>query len=253
MTLTNKQLILVAVRLKSSRLKKKAILDIFGKPLIIRLFERLNENIPRENIVICTSTNSQDDALCDLVKNHSINLFRGSELDVAHRFISAAKQRDADTIVRVTGDNPLTDPEFIKKMLLSHDENNAEYTYTNDLPIGARAEVISVEALRRIRKQWSDPNSSEYMTFMVNRGDTVRQNRIVFKDKGICRPELRLTVDTKEDLEMIRAIYKHFSGNVPNLEQIIEYLDKKPEIRINEDLSKVVSLHHSIDCSYLDD
>ena len=88
---------------------------------------------------------------------------------------------------------------------------------------------------------------------MLNRGDKVRQNRIVLKENGICRPELRLTVDTKKDLEMIRAIYKHFSGHVPNLEQIIEYLDKTPEVRIIEDLSKVVSLPNSIDCSYLGD
>tara|TARA_B110000003_G_C16643756_1_gene531177 strand:- start:1707 stop:2468 length:762 start_codon:yes stop_codon:yes gene_type:complete len=253
MTLNKRQLILVAVRLKSSRLVKKALADLAGSPLIIRLFERLNEHIPRENIVLCTSTHPQDSELYDLASENGIQVYRGSELDVASRFIEAADIYGADTIVRVTGDNPLTDAKFILKMLESHNDSGAEYTFVSDLPIGTRAEVIDVNGLRRIRDEWSDPQSSEYMTLFLNRSDKFRQNEIVANCEKISRPELRLTVDTPEDLFLMQSIYRHFEGMPPDLSGVIEYLDANPDIRLIEDTNNISSISDDIDCSYLGD
>jgi spore coat polysaccharide biosynthesis protein SpsF len=253
MTLNKRQLILIAVRLKSSRLEKKALADLAGRPLIIRLFERLNEFIPRENIVLCTSTHPQDTELFDLAIENRIQVYRGSELDVASRFLEAADIYGADTIVRVTGDNPLTDAKFILRMLESHSDSGAEYTFVSDLPIGTRAEVIDVTGLRRIRGEWSDPQSSEYMTLFLNRSDKFVQNEIVANCKKISRPELRLTVDTPEDLFLMQSIYSHFDGIPPDLSGVIEYLDANPDIRLIEDPDNSSSISDDIDCSYLGD
>jgi spore coat polysaccharide biosynthesis protein SpsF len=253
MILNKRQLILVAVRLKSSRLERKALADLAGSPLIIRLFERLNEYIPRDNIVLCTSVHPQDSELYDLAVENGIQVYRGSELDVASRFIEAADIYGADTIVRVTGDNPLTDAKFILKMLESHDDSGAEYTFVSDLPIGTRAEVIDVNGLRRIRSEWSDPQSSEYMTLFLNRSDKFRQNEMVANCKKISRPELRLTVDTPEDLLLMQAIYSYFEGTPPDLSGVIEYLDANPNVRLIEDTNNIGSISDDIDCSYLGD
>lgn len=253
MTLNKRPLILVAVRLKSSRLERKALADLFGKPLIIRLFERLNEYIPRDNIVLCTSVNSQDRELYSLAVEHGIHVYRGSELDVASRFLEAADIYDADTIVRVTGDNPLTDSKFILKMLESHDYSGAEYTFVSDLPIGTRAEVIDVNGLRRIRNEWSDPQSSEYMTLFLNRSDKLTQNEMVANSIKISRPELRLTVDTPEDLLLMQAIYSHFEGNPPDLGEVIEYLDANPNLRLIENSDNIGSIPNDVDLSYIGD
>ena len=253
MILNKHQLILVAVRLKSSRLERKALADLFGKPLIIRLFERLNEYIPRDNIVLCTSMHPQDSELYDLAVENGIQIYRGSELDVASRFIEAADIYGATTIVRVTGDNPLTDGKFILKMLESHDDSGAEYTFVSDLPIGTRAEVIDVHGLRRIRSEWSDPQSSEYMTLLLNRSDKFTQNEMVANSKTISRPELRLTVDTPEDLLLMQAIYAHFEGSPPGLSEVIEYLDANPSLRLIEDAGNIGLISDDIDLSYIGD
>lgn len=253
MILNKHQLVLVAVRLKSSRLERKALADLAGSPLIIRLFERLNEYIPRDNIVLCTSIHPQDGELYDLAVENGIQIYRGSELDVASRFIEAADIYGATTIVRVTGDNPLTDGKFILKMLESHDDSGAEYTFVSDLPIGTRAEIIDVNGLRRIRSEWSDPQSSEYMTLLLNRSDKFRQNEMVANDKKISRPELRLTVDTPEDLLLMQSIYSHFEGTPPDLSGVIEYLDANPNIRLIEDTTNIGPISDDIDYSYLGD
>jgi len=253
MTLNSKQLVLIAVRLKSSRLKKKALAELSGRPLILCLFQRLNERIPSENIVLCTSKHSQDDELCTLAKNNSIQFFRGSELDVAQRFIDAANEYGAETIVRVTGDNPLTDPEIILSMLKSHNENKSEYTYVSSLPIGTSAEVIDVAALKRSKREWTDPNSSEYMTYMLQRADKIKQNEFTVECQALNRPELRLTVDTPKDYHCMNLIYEHFIGFLPGLIEIIEFLDSSPKIKQVESRENLVSLPDHIDCSYIGD
>ena len=253
MILNDHQFIFVAVRLKSKRLERKALLDLAGRPLIIRLFERLNQFIPAERIVLCTSTNPQDSAVFELAMDQGIKVFRGSELDVAERFLNAADAYGAKTIVRVTGDNPLTDAEFILEMLKSHADVGAEYTYVNDLPVGTRAEVIEVSALRRIRKEWTNPDNSEYMTLFLNRGDKVKQNGIYSNNPTISRPEIRLTVDTPEDFSLMQSIYQYFNGTPPKLDEIIKFLDNNPDLIIVENSSTASKLPAEIDVSYIGD
>jgi spore coat polysaccharide biosynthesis protein SpsF (cytidylyltransferase family) len=138
-------------------------------------------------------------------------------------------------------------------MLESHNDLGAEYTFVSDLPIGTRAEVIDVNGLRRMRNEWSDPQSSEYMTLFLNRSDKCRQNEIVANCQNISRPELRLTVDTPEDLLLMQSIYRHFEGSPPDLSGVIEYLDANPNIRLIEDTNNISSISDDIDCSYLGD
>ncbi len=99
--------VFVAVRMKSSRLPLKAMLDVYGKPLLLRLIERIAETVPLDKIVICTSIHSQDNDIEHFAIQHKFNYFRGDEMDVMGRFINAAKKFNAKTIVRVTGDSPL--------------------------------------------------------------------------------------------------------------------------------------------------
>ena len=240
--------------MKSSRLPLKAFADIHGKPLIQRLLERLAEKIPLEQIVICTSENKQDDILEKFANNSNIKCFRGDELDVMGRFLLAAKKYNAKTIVRVTGDNPLTDPYMLIEMLEEHFENNADYTYDEDLPVGTRSEIIDVEALRKVHDNLSSPENSEYMTFMLKRPDKINTFRYEFKNQNLKRPELSLTIDTNEDLDLVRQLFKYFETKLPGLEEIIRYLDSIPELKIevnpNYDPTKFLT---EIDCSYKSD
>src|SRR3990172_272399 len=98
---------LVAVRMKSSRLKGKALLDLNGKPLILQLLLRLKNSTNMDDIVLCTSAHPDDRALLLIAQENGFKSFAGSEDDVMDRFIRAGEREKADVIVRITGDNPL--------------------------------------------------------------------------------------------------------------------------------------------------
>ena len=156
----DKVLVLIAVRMKSSRLPKKALADLCGKPLIIRLVERVQKAELPAKVIICTSTNKQDDDLEKLSYKYGIECYRGSELDVMSRFIEVANREKATAVVRVTGDNPLTDPVMLDFMIKQHIKKKAEYTFNNDLPNGTRSEIIDIKMLKKCHKNLQDPSSS---------------------------------------------------------------------------------------------
>lgn len=226
------QYVFVAVRLKSTRLLRKALADVAGKPLLLRLVERVAEKFPRDRIVLCTSVNPQDDEIAELARQHRLNCYRGDEQDVMARFIAAAERHRAATIARVTGDNPLTDPDMLVHLFERHEAAAAEYTYCDDLPVGTRAEIIDAAALRRIHGQLSDPSYSEYMTYMLRRPDKMKVLEVPAPDPALKRPELSVTVDTEADLALVRAIYEHFDGVLPPLADIIRWLDTVPALCI---------------------
>ncbi len=220
---------LVAVRLKSQRLKKKALLNLYDKPLIIKLVDRIKESKYVDRIVLCTSTSKNDNELQEIAELNQIEIYRGDEDDVMSRFIEAASQKSNKTLIRITGDNPLTDVIQMDNMIEFHTANNSEYTYTVDLPHGTRSEIIDLNALIRCHSIIQDKSATEYMTWMLNRPDFFKVNRFKVKEKALIRPDISLTVDTLEDYTLMKKIYEFFSGIPQELEQIIEYYDSLPQ------------------------
>jgi len=231
---------LVAARLKSSRLPRKALLDLSGKPVVLRLFERLEQVKNIDDAILCTSTVEQDDVLAETVSNAGLPVHRGHPLDVLGRFLGAIDGRECSAVIRVTGDNPLTDPEMMDRMIDQHQSSGADYSFTEELPRGTRCEVISVEALRRCHELAVDPNSSEYMTYMLKRPDHFRVAPVSAYSSAVQRPELRLTIDTPEDYQVVSSVFSAFGGTPPGLSSIIEWLDTNPEIKaINRDITPI--------------
>lgn len=227
-------LALVAVRLKSSRCPMKGLADLAGKPLILRLHERVAQAETPDRIVWCTSTHPQDDPLEVLAKENGIEIFRGDKMDVLSRFIAVAQRHDAGSIIRVTGDNPLSDPVVLDDMVREHIAQDAEYTYVSeqDMPRGTRVEVMSVSALKRCHELAQDPAFSEYMTLMFRRPDHFRVLKLEPCDKAIRRGDVRLTVDTPEDLQAVRALYEAYDGQPPALKSVISWVDAHREIKV---------------------
>tara|TARA_B100001093_G_C26813297_1_gene1008498 strand:- start:1372 stop:2133 length:762 start_codon:yes stop_codon:yes gene_type:complete len=239
-----KIVILIAVRLKSVRLKEKAMLNLFDKPLILKLVDRMKQSKLARDVILCTSTNSHDDQIEILAKKNNIEIFRGDELDVMSRFITVGIKKKARIIIRVTGDNPLTDFELMDQMIYDHIENNAEYTFTESVPHGTRSEVINLDTLIRCHDLIQDKSATEFMTWMLNRPDYFRVNNYV-SDNNINRPDISLTVDTKNDYKLVSQIFNHFKGKPPNLKKIIEYYDS-----MSERYKRKISDKHLIDSKY---
>jgi spore coat polysaccharide biosynthesis protein SpsF (cytidylyltransferase family) len=131
----------------------------------------------------------------------------------------------------VTGDNPLTDPEVLDDMVRHHLAERAEYTYTPDPPRGTRSEIIAAPVVRRLLAEAEDPDSSEYMTNMLRRPDVFRVVEHRVSLEAWRRPDYRLTVDTADDLRLVREIYAAFDGRDDvRLAEITALLDGRSDL-----------------------
>ena len=111
---------LITARLKSKRLPKKVLLKVLGKPLIVHMINRIKYAKNIDKIIICTSTNVQDDPLEEIANQEKINCYRGSEDDVLQRLLDAAKKFNLNHFANMTADVPMIDPFLIDEFIESN-------------------------------------------------------------------------------------------------------------------------------------
>ena len=107
--------IFLQVRLNSSRMPGKALLNLAGKLLIQHTIERLSV-VPADVRVILT-TKECEGVLKYIAEENGWEIFCGDSQNVLKRFVDAALFFDVETIVRATGDNPLTSSEITMETL----------------------------------------------------------------------------------------------------------------------------------------
>ena len=221
---------LIAVRMHSTRLPRKALLPLAGRPAIEHLIERVKLAKAPAAVVLCTSTHPDDAVLVEVAERMGIKWFRGSEDDVMRRFLDAASREEADVVVRITGDDILIDPVFLDKAATYHLEKNADYTACPGLPKGMETEVMSVSALKTAHELAEDPSFSEYMTNYLRRPDVFRVSDMPVNERY--RRAFRLTLDTDEDYQLLRTIFDRLftPDKIISTEEIIEFLDAHPEL-----------------------
>lgn len=235
----NKTAICLAVRLKSTRLPKKAILDIEGQTAIEHQIDRL-KRCKNGELILCTSTLAEDAPLIEIAKKKGIKYFTGNADDVIDRFLNAAKLIDANIIVRTTGDCPLIDPEVVDQLIDHHIAKSADYTGLEDVPIGFEAEVIHAATLIDARSRVKDPKDTEFMTWFIK--DPKHFKIEILPVDDAVKRNYRMTLDTPKDLEAISAVFKalYNSKKEFSLQEVVQFLDAHPEVAsINIDYQQV--------------
>ena len=224
--------VLVAVRMKSTRLPRKALLDIEGKSVIEHLLERVRTASLPSAVVLCTSTHPDDAILVDAAKKAGVKWYAGSQDDVMARFLGAARQERLDIIVRTTGDCPLTDPYYIDRATARLLDTGADYARVTGMPVGTFCEVFTTKALAKAHRLAADPNYSEYMSFYFWNNPDVFQIENLACDADVMRPKYRLTVDEQADLRLMREIYGrlYHGGQIFPLKEVIDLLDSEPDL-----------------------
>ncbi len=228
-----KTYICIVARLSSSRLPNKALMKLVGDLNILEiLIKRLQTNFENNRIILATTNLKEDDKLIEIAKKQNIRFFRGPEENVLDRIIfSCAKFRDCSNIVRVTGDNPLTDPIILKKMIIDHKKNRSDYTFTESIPIGTRPEIISLKFLKFLTENIKNKNNTEYLTFYLKKDLGQIKNLFEINYEKIYSNET-LTVDTFEDLQFLRSIFKESNSNyLVSLKEIIKIINFKKLIK----------------------
>lgn len=225
-------LAIVQARMKSRRLPGKVMKRVLGKPLIGHLLERLSHSQKIDKIILATSSDSSNDALCKYVTELGFDAYRGSENDVLDRYYQSARLYGASTIIRVTGDSPLIDPKVVDKVIQYFQFNSFDYVSNScppTYPDGQDTEVFSFDALEKswqVAKKLSD---REHVTpVMVQSGQFNVGNVIHSTDLS----QERWTLDEEADFMLIRDIFEHLYPLKRDfdLSDILKYKKENPDI-----------------------
>jgi spore coat polysaccharide biosynthesis protein SpsF len=202
----------------SSRLPGKVMAPVLGEPMIGRQLERLGRSARIGRIVVATSTDPSDDPLATYVEHLGHLVFRGSLADVLDRFEGAmALVPEAETVVRLTADCPLADPQVIDATIDHFSAAGADYASNTPAvrtyPHGLDTEVMKRAALEAACREAVDPYEREHVTPFIYRRP--ERFKLSYLSQSPSRAHLRWTVDFPEDLAFVREVYERLYPGDP--------------------------------------
>ncbi len=213
----NETKIIIQARTGSTRLPQKMILPFYKNEGIFSLIlKRLTSIVKKENIILATSTNENNDVLADIAKNHGVNYFRGSENDVLQRFIDAADKYNADKIIRVCADNPFLDLEFLNFLLDNFEKSDYDYmsfmtsngTPTIKTHYGFWAEAVTLNTLNKVKSMTDENLYHEHVTnFIYANPDDFNIKFFNIPEEIESHDDIRLTIDTQVDFDIQKEIF----------------------------------------------
>ena len=222
--------VIIACRLKSTRLKKKALHELGGVTSIERCIDncRLFEGI--DELIVATSDLEEDAELATAIPE-DIHFWQGDAEDVISRYLGACEKFGIDIVIRVTGDCPVMFPEITDILLNEHFRSGADYTAPVDCAVGSAPEIYNVSALKKVMELKGSAEYSEYMTwYMRNNADVFDVNLVELPEEFL--RHFRLTLDYEEDAEMFTKLYQE-TGRAPSGAKVVSVLDAHPEIAGN--------------------
>jgi len=202
--------IVLQARMGSSRLPGKAIARIGGRTILQRCLDRLRaaSGMP---VVLATTTRPEDDVLALEAQARGVPVCRGADADVLSRFLLTARTLRATHVVRATADNPAVDLDAPARVMQHLVRSGADYVAEPDLPCGAGVEALSVRALAEAAELAIGPGDREHVTPVLRRAGRFHAV-LAPAPAALRRPDLRLTVDTSDDLAFMRRVMGCFES-----------------------------------------
>lgn len=228
---------IIQARMGSSRLPGKVLMDLGGETVLARVVHRLQGCRGVSKLVVATTTLSADDAIVTECGRLEIACFRGSENDVLDRYYGAAQAHDAEAIVRITADCPAIDSALVDETIAALTNEKADYAsnvLTRTYPRGLDAEVFTSGALERAWKEAREPYLREHVTpYFYEHPEIFRissvTNSSVTGSADYSR--YRWTVDTPEDMKLLRTIYSRFNNRDDfEWKDVIRVMEREPEL-----------------------
>ncbi|HOA76439.1 MAG TPA: glycosyltransferase family protein [Thermosynergistes sp.] len=228
---------IIQARMGSTRLPGKALKDICGKSMLERVVERVKKAKTIDGLIIATTVREEDDQIVAECKKVGVPVFRGNPEDLLDRYYQCAKRYGVQNVIRITSDCPLIEPEVIDLVVGKFFEVKPDYA-SNTLPPrtyprGLDVEIFSFDALELAWREDEDPAWREHVTPYIYRHPEKFKLHAVTNDADYSY--MRWTVDTPEDLVLVRKIYGHFGDDVFSWHDVIKLLENHPEwLEINK-------------------
>jgi len=223
---------IIACRVGSERLYAKPLQRI-DQFMILELFiKQLQKSKLISEIVLAVSDAPGNEVFVNFAINNNLKYIQGDDKDVLARLVTAAQYVNCDIIFRNTPDCPYMYWEGIDGMLKKHILGKYDFSVMNNIPLGAGFEIINIKALEISHSKGNDKHRSELASLYLFDHKHKFKINVQEPSKNLQRPDLRLTVDYPEDLQVARLIYTSLgkNGNPIKLASIIKLLDSNPKI-----------------------
>ncbi len=223
--------VIIQARTGSTRLPGKAMLDICGKKAIEHVIERA-KHIKVADCFVAAIPENENTEFVNIFFKHGLNVFEGNELNLIDRFYHAGKKYNAGIIVRLTGDNLFMHPEFCNYALKKIVNENADYVNILGAPIGTGVDVFTFDALERAYNMNDLTDSEKEHIIPVFFREGFKRVSVV-AEGFLSQGDIRLTMDTIEDFELVKKIYDilYVEGHIIELEDVLRLLEKMPELK----------------------
>ena len=223
---------IIQARMGSTRLPGKVLMNLGGKTVLARVVSRLRRAGLVDEIVVATTDSVADDAIVRGCHQLKVEYFRGSENDVLDRYYQTARLCAAGAVARITSDCPLIDPRLVDETIRLFQEQGGDYcsnVFPRTYPRGLDTEVFTVAALEQAWRDAHDPYEREHVTPYFYRHPELF--RVISLRGQIDYSQYRWTLDTAEDLELLRTIYSRF-GNEDDFswDEAIQLMQREPEL-----------------------
>jgi spore coat polysaccharide biosynthesis protein SpsF len=234
---------IIQARMGSQRLPGKSTLRLAGEPLVGRILERVIRSNFLDEVILAVPDTSENSVLIDIASSYSVKSFAGSENDLLDRYYQAAKKSEADYIVRIPADNPVSHSTEIDKIIAHHTSlgragfsTNLAEIQNSGYPDGIGAEIFDFGMLESVWAHREDPKKMEHVH--LNFYDYSSQIAI---DETWCpistikcpnqwaRPDIILDVNTMDQYEYMADLYSDLYPINPNftMDEIIPWHDKR--------------------------
>jgi len=216
--------ILFTVRISSTRLPGKALLEVRGIPMIVYLLKRF-QALCTEQLIICTTDLPADDCFDMIAGQAGVDIFHGDAGNILRRHLKCAEKFDLDYIINVDCDDVFSSPELVEKLIFKMPEYDV--IYTCGYPFGTNLFAYSTRILKDlpIDKRQMDTGwgalikDDQFSNYIIEAG----------QDEKF---EIRLSMDYKNDFILIKHIIEALDMDQKFVSQkeIINYIKNNPEI-----------------------
>ena len=199
----------------SSRFPRKMIAKLGPFKIIEWVLSRVKKSTMLDEVLLATTDLPQDDVLVNIADKCSVNVYRGSELDVLKRFGEAADKTKAETIIRVCADNPFVDSNEIDRLIKFYKSIDCDYACNHQnrsnsgYADGFGAEIFSNDLLIRLNEMEINESYREHVTLYLWDNQKQYKIMVVPAPAGLKYPNLSFDIDTHEDLSSMELLVKN--------------------------------------------
>jgi len=226
--------VFIPIRLDSERLPGKILMEVNGRPILYHLFDRILISkfiSDKKCIVVCTTKKESDNLLVATVERYGASVFRGSQNDLINRFYNANKQFQFDYILQIDGDDPLISYEYCSKIIEEIITEKYDAVITEGLPFGLNTKVFTKNALNKVFESYISKNNDTGFGLYFTQSNLLNVHRVFPESDKHSNDEVRLTLDYKEDYELIRhLIEKIESLNDFSINCLIDILERNSNL-----------------------